>query len=76
MENKKIKIEKILNEIKPYIKAHKGDVELVEVKGKTVTLKISGACVGCPLANLTYNKLRDIIKEKIPEVEEVVFKKY
>lgn len=61
--------------IKPYIQSHGGDVELAEIEGKTVTLEIKGTCVGCPLAKLTYNKVvRDAIKEKIPEVEKVVFK--
>jgi len=50
-------------------------VELVEIKGKIVTLEVKGACTSCPLAKLTYNKVvRDLIKEKVPEVEKVVFK--
>ncbi len=69
------KIEKILSEVRPYIKSHGGDVELVEAKDKTVILEIKGACAGCSLAELTYNRIiGGLIKEKIPEVEEVIIK--
>ena len=75
MDKTQNRINRILAEIKPYIKAHGGDVELVKIEGKTVTLEIKGACVGCPLAKLTYNKIiRGLIKEKISEVEKVVFR--
>jgi NifU-like protein len=68
-------IKQVLAKIKPYLKAHGGDVELAKIEGKTVTLQIKGACVGCPLANLTYNKIvRELIKEKVPEIEKVIFK--
>lgn len=69
------KIKRILSKVRPDIKSHGGDVELVEIKGKTVTLEVGGACAGCPLAELTYNKVvRDLIKEEVPEVERVVLK--
>lgn len=71
----KDKIEKVLADIKPYIKAHGGDVELIEIKGATAIFQIKGSCIGCPLANLTYNKIvRELIKEKVPEIEKVIFK--
>jgi len=74
-KNDTAKINRVLAQIRPYIKAHGGDVKLAGIKGKTVTLKTKGRCVGCPLADLTYNKMvRDAIKEKIPEVEKVVVK--
>ncbi len=65
-----------MSKVRPYIKSHGGDVELTEIKGKTVTLEVGGVCASCPLAKLTYNKVvRDLIKEKVPEVEKVIFKK-
>jgi len=70
------KIKRVLSKVRPYIRSHGGDVELVEIKDKTVILEISGACAGCSLADLTYNKeVGDLIKEKVPEVEKIIFKK-
>jgi Fe-S cluster biogenesis protein NfuA len=74
-KDKTNKIEQVLSEVRPYIRMHGGDVELVEVKDKTVIIEISGACAGCSLAELTYNKgVSDLIKEKVPEVEKIIFR--
>lgn len=52
---------------------HGGDVELLEIADGVVRIKISGACVGCRLANQTYNRmLGGMIKEEVPEVKEIV----
>jgi Fe-S cluster biogenesis protein NfuA len=76
MVNNQIKIKKILAKVRPYIKSHGGDVELVKIENNTVTVKITGACASCSLAELTYNKvIGDLIKEKVPEVEKVIVKK-
>jgi len=73
----KDKIEKILNKVKPFIKAHGGDVALIKVERDIVFLKIEGSCKHCPLADLTYNKLvTGLIKENIPEIKEVIFENF
>lgn len=67
------KVEKILDEIRPYIKMHGGDVELLEITNGVVKLKVSGTCVGCRLADQTYKiMLGGAIKEQIPEIKDVV----
>ncbi len=73
MKTHKSKIEKILEKVRPYIKMHGGDVRLVDVKNGIVSLKISGACADCPLADLTYNKMvGTLIKEEVPQVKKVI----
>ncbi len=67
------KIEKILDEIRPFLRADGGDVELVEVNGGVVKVRLTGACGGCPMANLTLrNTVTEVIKKKAPEVKEVI----
>jgi Fe-S cluster biogenesis protein NfuA len=67
------KVNKILDRVRPYIQMHGGDVIFVEAKNGVVKLKIYGACVGCPLVDLTYNKmLGTLIKEEIPEIKKVI----
>lgn len=67
------KVEKIIDQMRPYIQMHGGDVSLVDIKDGVVKLKVSGACVGCQLADQTFNKmLGGMIKEEIPEVKEVI----
>ena len=66
------RVEDILTKVRPYIQMHGGDVSLIGVKDGIVTLNISGACVGCSLADLTYNKLvGGLLKEEVPGIKEV-----
>jgi Fe-S cluster biogenesis protein NfuA len=67
------KIEEVLNEIRPSLQADGGDVELVGVNDGMVSLRLIGACAGCPLSTMTLKMgIERILKEKLPEVKEVV----
>jgi Fe-S cluster biogenesis protein NfuA len=67
------KVEAILNEIRPALQADGGDVELVGVNDGMVSVKLTGACAGCPLSTMTLKMgIERILKEKLPEVKEVV----
>lgn len=67
------KVEAALTEIRPSLQADGGDVELVDVTDGTVTLKLTGACNGCPMATQTLHQgIERVLKEQIPEIKEVV----
>ena len=67
------KIEATLAQIRPVLQADGGDVELVDVNEGVVQLKLQGACNGCPMAAMTLrNGIERILKERVPEVKEVV----
>ena len=67
------KVEAILNEIRPSLQADGGDVELVGVNDGMVSLRLTGACAGCPMSSMTLKMgIERILKEKLPEVKEVV----
>ena len=66
-------VEAILSKIRPYIKMHGGDVTLETISEGVVTLKIYGACVGCPMASTTYDIIiRPILIKEVPGVSEVI----
>ena len=66
------KIQDALDQIRPMLQADGGDVELVEVDGGTVKVKLTGACGGCPMAAMTLkNGIEARLKEMVPEVETV-----
>lgn len=68
----KEKIEAALSEIRPLLQADGGDVELVEVEGGTVKVRLTGACGGCPMAAMTLKQgIERRLKEMVPEVETV-----
>jgi len=67
------KIEKIIEEVRPYIQMHGGDVELLDIAGGIVKLKVSGACVGCAMSHVTFDQMiGGMIREKIPEIKEII----
>lgn len=67
------KIEVALAQIRPSLQADGGDVELVDVHDGTVSLKLKGACSGCPMATMTLEHgIARVLKEQIPEVKEVI----
>jgi len=66
------KIQTVLNKIRPMLQKDGGDVELVGIEGKTVKVKLQGACAGCPMSQMTLkNGIEKLLKEEIPEIEAV-----
>ena len=69
----KEKVEKVLDKIRPSLMADGGNVELVEVDGSVVKVKLTGACGGCPMSQMTLKVgIERLIKKEIPEIKEVV----
>ena len=67
------KIAAVLEQVRPSLLADGGDVQLVDVKDGVVTLKLTGACHGCPMASMTLkNGIERVLKEQVPEVKEVI----
>jgi len=67
------KVEAALGEIRPMLQADGGDVELIDVTDGTVTLKLTGACSGCPMATMTLHQgIERVLKEQIPDIKEVI----
>jgi Fe-S cluster biogenesis protein NfuA len=68
----KEQVQAVLEKIRPMLQADGGDVELVNVDGGVVQVRLQGACKGCPMSQMTLkNGIEKILKEKIPEVESV-----
>lgn len=69
-------VETTLDEMRPYLMADGGNVELVEIDGPVVKLRLQGACGSCPSSAMTLRmgierRLKEIIPE-IAEIEQVV----
>jgi Fe-S cluster biogenesis protein NfuA len=62
------KVEAALSKIRPALQADGGDVQVVEVKGGTVKVRLIGACGGCPMATMTLkNAVEKVIKERVEQ---------
>lgn len=69
----KNQVEKAIQELRPHLQADGGDLELVEVaEDGTVKVRLLGACVGCPMRQVTLSQgISRFIKKKVPGVKEV-----
>jgi len=68
------KVKEVIESVRPALQGHGGDVELVGVDDdNTVRVRLQGACQGCPGAAMTMKMgIERILKERVPEVKEVV----
>ncbi|MBI3274230.1 MAG: NifU family protein [Candidatus Colwellbacteria bacterium] len=68
----KEKIEKTLEEIRPMLARHLGNIEFVKFEDGVVYVRMLGTCKGCPLSQLTLKAgIEEIMKSKISDVERV-----
>ena len=69
----KEKVEEALNEIRPALQADGGGVDLISVVDGVVSVKLTGACGGCPMSTMTLKMgIERVLKERLPEIKEVV----
>lgn len=63
-------IRETLESLRIHLQNDGGDLEIVEIDGKTVKLRLKGACGGCPHATITIKDgLERILREKVdPEI--------
>ena len=68
------KINLALADIRPYLEADGGDIELVEVTDDlTVKVKFLGACKSCTMSAMTLKGgVEETIKNSIPEIKSVI----
>ena len=67
------KVQSVLDNIRPSLRADGGDVELVDIKDGIVSLKLKGACAGCPMSTMTLkNCIERILKQELSDIKEVI----
>ncbi|MCX7891415.1 MAG: NifU family protein [Burkholderiales bacterium] len=62
-----------LDEVRAILARDGGDVELVGVEGRTVRVRLKGACAGCPRAPLDLrNVVEALVRRRFPQVRAVL----
>jgi Fe-S cluster biogenesis protein NfuA len=63
------RVMKGLDNVRPFLAGHGGNVELLSVEGGIARLKLKGSCDGCPASASTLeNALREAIDEVAPDL--------
>ena len=66
-------VRRALEKIRPAVRLDGGDIELVGIADGIVTIRLFGACDGCPMSPVTLRAgVERIIREDVPGVRSVV----
>ncbi len=67
------KVEKALEEVRPYLQTDGGNVKVLDVNEDMVaTLELLGACGSCPMSVMTMKAgIEETIKRQVPEIRNV-----
>ena len=66
------RIERALDAVRPNLQRDHGDVELIDVDGKNVYVKMRGACAGCQMAAVTLEGIQEKIIDELGEFVRVM----
>lgn len=67
------KVEKALDNIRPYLEADGGNVKVLDItEDYVVQLELLGACGSCPMSEMTLKAgVEEAVKKAVPEITKV-----
>ena len=66
------RVRRALDDVRPYLGSHGGDVELLGVEDGVARVRLEGTCNGCPSSTVTLrNAIEEAIMRAAPELERV-----
>jgi Fe-S cluster biogenesis protein NfuA len=72
VSNIKQAVETALGKIRPLLQRDGGDIELVEVTDGVVKVRLTGACKGCPMSQMTLKQgVEKMLLKEVPGLKEV-----
>ena len=72
MSDTKKLVEQALEKIRPLLQRDGGDIELVEVSDGVVKVRLTGACKGCPMSQMTLKQgVEKLLLKEVPGLKEV-----
>ncbi|MDR9467085.1 Fe-S cluster assembly protein NifU [Marinospirillum sp.] len=66
------KIEEVIERARPALQRDRGDIELLDVDGRKVYVKLTGACSGCQMASMTLTGIQQQMMEELKEFVQLV----
>jgi NifU-like protein len=66
------KIEEVVESIRPMLQRDHGDIEIVEVDGRNIYVKLQGACHGCMMEHATLSGIQSQLAEALGEMVRVL----
>jgi Fe-S cluster biogenesis protein NfuA len=67
------RVQRGLEAVRPYLRSHGGDCELVSIRDGIVRLRLHGTCGSCPSSSLTLkNAVEEALYDAAPDITEIV----
>ena len=66
------RVEAVIEKMRPQLRADHGDVELVDIDGKTIYVSLIGACHGCAMEHATLGGIQQKLIEECGELLKVL----
>lgn len=71
-KNTEEKIKVLIDKIRPFLMNDGGNLEFIKYEDNIVYVKLSGACVSCPMIDITLKDgVEQLLINEIPEIKEV-----
>ncbi len=68
-----LKIIALIDKMRPFLIGDGGDIEFIKYEDNIVYVKLTGACAGCSMIDITLKEgIEEMIVTEIPEVKEVI----
>lgn len=65
-------VEMAIAKIRPFLQRDGGDIELVEITDGVVKVRLTGACKGCPMSQVTLKQgVERALMKEVPGIKEV-----
>ena len=66
------KIEEAIQQLRPFLEADGGDVQLLRINGSVAEVKLLGACKDCNMSSMTLKAgIEEAVKKAVPEITAV-----
>jgi Fe-S cluster biogenesis protein NfuA len=67
------RVDRALDEVRPYLASHGGAVQLLGIEDDVVRVRLQGTCNGCPSSSVTLrHAIEDAVQRRAPDVQRVV----
>jgi Fe-S cluster biogenesis protein NfuA len=67
-------VQAVINELQSYLKIDDGGIEVVDIVDATIAIRMTGACVGCPVSAMTQKAIVErMLAQRLDGISSVVF---
>nr|WP_306667876.1 NifU family protein [Oceanospirillum sediminis] len=66
------RIEAVIERVRPQLQRDHGDVELIDIDGSNIHIRLTGACTNCQLASMTLSGIQQQMMEELGEFVKLI----